>query len=359
MIQVQSDGGFMQNAVARTEIAVGIAERVAIVIDFSQFSSGTNLILQNNDSPRGQCVPHSCSAATSEIMRFDIVANDPADGPDATVVDGTALRDVPNNVPTSPFYIGNVTGKNRAFRFTSEGQPFWTMVREDTDDIDGDPTDRIMDCRRYDVDPFVNTVEKWTLHGVGNWTHSIHIHDVDQVCVTINGSTTGSGCETFNLFKETWPMAPGVTFEVKIMPTDFTQQSAENNSAVGDPSDPSDPCRSLSGFAGTSGNCSDNIFDNPGFGGVDTIPVHEPFYHGDTATPSISSGVAPDNPANAIDGEAAGGRYMFHCHVLEHEDTGMMTHWRVKSGTPANPTNVRRDDPCDPPGSCGSEGGTI
>ncbi|MCZ6625019.1 MAG: multicopper oxidase domain-containing protein, partial [Deltaproteobacteria bacterium] len=349
MIQVQFDGGFMPNAVARTEIPIGIAEKLSFVIDFSQFSPGTSLILQNNDSASGQCVPHSCSAATSEIMRFDVVAIDTDDGPDATVVNGTALRNVPNNDSTSQFYIGDEI-KSRAFRFTSEGQPFWTMVREDTDDIDGDRTDRIMDCRRYDVDPFVNTVEKWTLHGVGNWTHSIHIHDVDQVCVSINGSTTGSGCETFNKFKETWPMAPGVTFEVKIKPTDFTQQSAENNNAVGDASDPSDPCRRLNGFAGTSGNCSENIF--AGTSGVDTVPVAEPLYHGDDPTPAVSDG---ESLANAIDGDAAGGRYMFHCHVLEHEDTGMMTHWRVRSGTPAAPTNVRNDFPC---GSTGTPGTT-
>lgn len=341
LLQVQSDGGFLANAVNRTIIPVGIAERVGFVVDFSSFAVGTKIILQNvqSTSDGGDCVPSGrCSTATSEIMQFTVTENfNAADGPEATVVNGTALRALPT--------LAGTPVKNRAFRFTSEGQPFWTIVRED---LPNDDADRIMDCRRYDADPVVNTLERWTLHGVGNWTHSIHIHDVDQICESINGSSSASGCQTFNKFKETWPMAPGVTFVVRLKPTDFTQKAAEpsSNPPFGDAC--SVPAGGANGgFVATStkGNCSNVSFGQTD-GNADTIPIAEPVYHG-TPSPAVND---PPEDANTIDGEVAGGRYMLHCHVLEHEDTAMMTQWRVKSVS--NNGNTRSDVPCAIPGAC-------
>jgi FtsP/CotA-like multicopper oxidase with cupredoxin domain len=326
MAQVMQEGGIVA-PVNRTEIPVGIAERVGIVIDFAPFA-GQSLILQNNDGASGQCVPGNCSSSTKEIMRFDV-------GTTVTQQENINVnaitRNVPNNNSNSAFYIGNSV-KNRAFRFTSEGQPFWTIVRED---LNNDDADRIMDCRRYDADPVVNTVEQWTIHGVGNWTHSIHIHDVDQVCVSRNGAS----CPASDRFKEVWPIAPGVTFVVKLKPTDFTQASAKlaNN----------DACTTSPPFSGnpdnktsTSGDCANQSFNTTSSN--HTIPDDTPNYHG-TPQPDVSA-------ADGIDGEVAGGRYMLHCHVLEHEDTAMMTQWRVKSVS--NNGNTRSDVPCATPGGC-------
>ncbi len=322
MVQVMQDAGIV-SPVNRTEIPIGIAERVGIVIDFAPFA-GRSLVLQNNDTASGQCVPGNCTSNTRDIMRFDV-------GTTVTQQENINVanihRNVPNNVSSSPFYIGNSV-QNRAFRFSSEGQPFWTIVREDKDDAD-----RIMDCRRYDADPVVNTVEQWTLHGVGNWTHSIHIHDVDQVCVSRNGVA----CPASDKFKEVWPIAPGVTFVVKLKPTDFTQATARTDTS-------GDPCLTSSAppdnVANTSGDCSNTSFGTTGFG--HTIPDDTPAYNG-TPQPDVSA-------ANNIDGETAGGRYMLHCHVLEHEDTAMMTQWRVKSAS--NNGNTRNDAPCSTPGAC-------
>ncbi len=313
MVQVMQDAGIV-SPVNRTEIPVGIAERVGIVIDFAPFT-GKSLILKNDDGVFGQCVPgnrNQCTSDTKDIMRFDV-------GTTVTQQENINVanihRNVPNNDSASPFFIGNSV-KNRAFRFDNEGQqPFWTIVRED---LPNDDADRIMDCRRYDADPTVNTVEQWTIHGAGNWTHSIHIHDVDQVCVSRNGGA----CPAFDEFKEVWPIEPSVTFVVKLKPTDFTQATARTDTSA-------DPCLTSSpppdNVASTSGDCGDTSFGRTSFG--HTIPA-----------------------ANNINGENAGGRYMLHCHVLEHEDTAMMTQWRVKSAS--NNGNTRSDAPCSTPGAC-------
>lgn len=311
MVQVMQDAG-ITGPVNRTEIPIGIAERVGLVIDFAPFA-GQTLILQNNDSDRGQCVPGNCSSATSEIMQFRV-------GTTVTQQENINVNNITRAFPTAADLTP--VARTRAFGF-DRTRGFWTVVREDLDD-----NDRIMDCARHDADPQVNTNEEWVIHGAGNWTHSIHIHDVDQVCVSRNGKA----CPASDLFKEVWPVAPDTTFVVRLRPTDFTQISFDpdatpcNSAGAGQPAN-----------ADNSGNCSDVVFNSR-----DETPTDTPDRHG-TASPTGAQAAA----------EANGGMYMIHCHVIEHEDLAMMTQWRVKS----NPDGTRRDEPCNPAGSC-TGGGT-
>src|SRR6266508_1355709 len=317
LTQIASEAGLLAAPVNRTEIPLGIAERVEFVIDFAPHA-GRNLILRNNQSASGQCVPGNCTTATSEIMQFRVgtVVTDPSNN---TVP--STLRAIP-----SPGQLTPIT-ERREVQFTREGT-HWT-IRVNVAGRLGD--DRIMDCARTDADPIVNTNEEWTIRGVGNWTHSIHIHDVDQVCVSHNGSSTGNGCNSFNQLKETWLVPPNTTWVIRFRPTDFTQ-------AAFDPDDT--PCNAAGAEQppnpDNTGECEDVQFaDNSG---NLTTPTFTPARHGgDNVT------------GNQTAAEAAGGRYMIHCHVLEHEDLAMMTQWRVRS----SPTDGSvREVPCDPPGSC-------
>jgi FtsP/CotA-like multicopper oxidase with cupredoxin domain len=317
MIQIASEAGLMAAPVNRTEIPIGIAERLEFVIDFAPHA-GLNLILQNNDSAAGQCVPGNCSTATSEIMQFRVgtVVSDPSNN----TVPAT-LRAIPTSAQMTP------VAKSRSIQFTREGT-HWTL-QVTTGSRLGD--DRIMDCGRTDADPEVNKVEQWNISNPGNWTHSIHIHDVDQVCLSINGSATSTGCNSYNQLKETWPFPPNTNISMRFKPTDFTQAAFDpdatacNSAGAEQPPNPNN-----------TGECQDVQFaDN---NGDLTTPTFTPDRHGgDNVTGTQTAA------------EAAGGRYMIHCHVLEHEDLAMMTQWRVRS----SPTDGSvREVPCDPPGSC-------
>ncbi|TAJ96978.1 multicopper oxidase family protein [bacterium] len=301
MVQVMQDAGIV-SPVSRTIIPIGIAERVGIVIDFGPFA-GKTLILQNVQSTRdgGDCVPGNCSTATSEIMQFQV-------GTTVTQQENINVANITRAVPT-PSDLTPVV--KRSFRF-DRTPAFWVIVREDLDQAD-----RIMDCDRYDSDPVINTAEEWTFRNPGNWTHSIHTHDVDQVCVSRNGAS----CPASDQFKETWPLAPNTTFVVRLKPTDFTQKDADT---------PAGGCSSSQ----PSGDCSNaHLFSTTG-GTVPSAPQNDVVSDGATSpVPNV---------------EAAGGRYMLHCHVIEHEDTAMMTQFRVES----SPDGTTRTTPCSPPGSC-------
>ncbi|MGH7766111.1 MAG: multicopper oxidase family protein, partial [Candidatus Binatia bacterium] len=317
MTQIATESGLMAAPVNRTEVPIGIAERLELVVDFAP-QAGQTLILQNNDTASGQCVPHSCSAATGEVMQFRVgtVVTDPSNN----TVPAT-LRAIPTASQLTPI------AKSREVQFTREGTHWTLIVRH----LSRNGDDRIADCGRTDADPVVNTNEQWTIRGVGNWTHSIHIHDVDQICLSHNGSTTANGCQTFNRMKETWPVPPNTTWVIRLRPTDFTQAAYDPDAT---------PCNSAGAEQppnpNNTGECSDVNFNDDN--GDLSTPTHTPDRHGG------------DNPTGTqTAAEAAGGRYMIHCHVIEHEDLAMMTQWRVRS-SPVD--GSVREVPCNPPGSC-------
>jgi hypothetical protein len=128
------------------------------------------------------------------------------------------------------------------------------------------------DPNRVDARPVLGTTEKWVFTNPTGTTHMVHIHDVDQQCL----SRDGGACYPYEPMKETWAVGPGETLELKLKFTDHI------------------------------------------------------------------------------------GKYMMHCHILEHEDDGMMTQFEVvlsalqqwrqdKFGT-VDPNDLTGGDSADPDG---------
>ena len=64
MTQIAGDGGLLTRPVARTNIPLHPAERVDVVIDFSAYGPGEELVLYNLDA--------EATAGTTPIIRFDV-----------------------------------------------------------------------------------------------------------------------------------------------------------------------------------------------------------------------------------------------------------------------------------------------
>ncbi|HEY7647927.1 MAG TPA: multicopper oxidase domain-containing protein [Methylomirabilota bacterium] len=182
--QIATDSGLLPAPVKRTSLPIGIAERYEFVIDFGAFPVGTRLILRNG---------LSLGTPQGEIMKFQVTRK---------VKDGSRVPPTLRAVPG----LGTPV-KTRTFNFTRAANGVFTI------------NDLEMDCNRFDANVKVNTREEWVLRNAGGWTHSIHIHDVDQMCVSRNGGA----CGPEEPFKETWPMLPNETIVVQLVPTDFTQ----------------------------------------------------------------------------------------------------------------------------------------
>jgi spore coat protein A len=198
--QIGTESGLLPAPVARTQMRAGPAERLDVVVDFA--------------GKLGQTLYLTDSSSGTDILQFRVTQNltDNSSVP-------AALRALPD--------LGNPT-VIRTFNFDRTAG-HWTIngLRFDTN--------------RVDAQPVLGTTEKWVFHNPTGAAHTVHLHDVDQQCMSRNAGP----CYPYEAMKETWLLDPGETVEVKLKFTDFT------------------------------------------------------------------------------------GRYVFHCHMVEHEDDGMMSQFEV------------------------------
>jgi FtsP/CotA-like multicopper oxidase with cupredoxin domain len=225
-IQIGTESGLLPAPVARTVMRAGPAERLDVVVDFAG-RLGQTLYLRD---------------AASGVDLLELRVNQ--DLTDNSSVPG-ALRALPA--------IGEPT-RTRTFVF-DKTNGHWTIngLRFDPD--------------RVDAMPVLGTTEAWIFQNPTGAPHTVHLHDIDQQCVSRNGGP----CFPYETMKETWLLGPSETIEVKLKFTDYT------------------------------------------------------------------------------------GRYVFHCHMIEHEDDGMMAQFEVVPPT-VTPTPTRTPTPTAtptpvPPGS--------
>ncbi|MFC4587988.1 multicopper oxidase family protein [Sphaerisporangium corydalis] len=146
LVQIASDGGLLPAPVPATSVAVWPGERVEVVVDFTRYATGTQVVLVND---RGS------EDSTRNVLRFDVVGD--ADD-DESVIPAT-LRPLPDlGEPTVTrdvsFSMDLATGT-----FLLDGKTF-------------DPT-------RVDQNVKLGTTELWRIHNPAGGPpipHNMHLH---------------------------------------------------------------------------------------------------------------------------------------------------------------------------------------
>jgi FtsP/CotA-like multicopper oxidase with cupredoxin domain len=176
-IQIGTESGLLPAPVARSEMRMGPAERLDVVVDFA--------------GRLGQDVYLTDSRTGMQLLKFRVIK----DLTDDSVIPPT-LRPLPD--------IGEPTvTRNWSFDRT-DGH--WTIngVRFDPD--------------RIDARPVLGTTERWIFTNPTGQPHTVHIHDVSQQCLSRNGGA----CYSYETMKETWYLEPGESIELKLRFTDHT-----------------------------------------------------------------------------------------------------------------------------------------
>ena len=175
--QIGTESGLLPAPVVRTEMRMGPAERLDVVVDFA--------------GRLGQDVYLTDTLTGVQLLKFRVNRH---------LIDNStippALRELPD--------IGEPT-VTRTWNFDrTEGH--WTIngLRFDPD--------------RIDAQPVLGTTEKWIFTNPTGMSHTVHIHDVSQQCLSRNGGS----CYPYETMKETWYLEPGETIEVKLRFTDYT-----------------------------------------------------------------------------------------------------------------------------------------
>src|SRR5882724_10462682 len=175
--QIGTESGLLSAPIVRGVMRMGPAERLDVVVDFA--------------GKLGQDVYLTDTLTAVQLLKFRITRH---------LIDHSAIPPTLRALPD----IGEPT-VTRTWSF-DRADGHWTIngLRFDPD--------------RIDAQPVLGTTEKWIFTNPTGMSHTVHIHDVDQQCLTRNGGP----CYPYETIKETWYLEPGETIEVKLRFTDYT-----------------------------------------------------------------------------------------------------------------------------------------
>ena len=178
---ITESGNFLEAPVANlTRLEVQPAERFDIIVDFSKFAPGTEVILSNTMAMADGRGPNRSKPQNPDDVRFQLLK---------FKVSSEVVTD-PSQVPTKfrPFPAINTAEvvQRRTFALgRSNGS--WTINGEVWDpDIDHTPQSLANPRNRVRR----NTAEIWTLtNSSGGWEHPFHIHFEEAQLLKVNGRT--------------------------------------------------------------------------------------------------------------------------------------------------------------------------
>ena len=158
MIQIGGDAGLLPQPVRRNNIPLAAAERVDVLVDFSRYKAGTELVLTNGLG----------SGDTGFVMRFDVTG---ARGPSGRVP--SALRPL-ESLPAP------VADRRWELMFGTSAVE-WQM------------SGRGFDPERIDARPRLGTTERWQFVNTSHRPHPMHLHGVHFRVLERTGGPVSAG----------------------------------------------------------------------------------------------------------------------------------------------------------------------
>lgn len=325
MWQIGTDGGLLDAPVLQNQIVLAPAERADIIVDFTGQAAGTTFTVFNSaNAPYPGGTPPDPNT-TGQIMQFRVVAPTTADvscDPSLPLTDPAACLLRPANpiVKIDPAVTGTPADKVRQLvlrEVMGPGGPLEVLLNNTKwmglDPATGLPIqDSVLgpDGVNYFTElPQVGSTEIWQVINTTGDAHPIHIHLIQfQLLTRQNFQTVAYTTLYESLF-------PGGVFQPAFGPplpynTPNTDGAIGGNPAVSPflTGAPRGPRSNENGW-------KDTVQMNPHQ--VTTIAVR--FSPQDTPANGVSAGV------NLFRFDATSGPgYVWHCHILDHEDNEMM-----------------------------------
>ena len=275
MYQIGTDGGLLDAPVRISQLVLAPGERADLLVDFSRVPAGRRIVLTNSaptpfpDGPRN---PRHEGAPLKEIMQFTVGAAAGFAGPVPAV-----LRETPIPTLTTSLPARNVT------------------LVELLDVATGAPVEALLNNLPWHTTqletPQVDTVEQWNIVNTTGDTHPIHLHLVQFQLL---------GRQKFNVpayLEASYPLLPDPAGGEE-GPHPAPSADAFVRGAMRRPD-------------ANERGWKDTVRANPG----EITRILVPFGAG------AAQGLAI--------GRSFTGEYVWHCHILEHEDNEMMLPYRV------------------------------
>jgi spore coat protein A, manganese oxidase len=291
--QIGADGGYLPAPAPLTEALIAPAERADILVDFSTAAPGARIVLLNTANQPFPGGDPNDPNTTGQVLRFEVDHSAPIHPHPLPA----KLMDIPTLVETEG--IGN--------------PKLFTLNEQESDT--GDPVAVLIDGQHFEKDitevPKVGTTEAWYLQNLTEDAHPIHIHlvefqledrqeiDVERFKAyweSLNGSTLPLDHPTIRANVET-PV--------------FDPATGTTHDFLTGPSEPPSPRES---------GWKDTFVVPPGK--ITRIRIRfAPQY---TRQADLVPGFNPF-PFDSSKGPG----YVWHCHILDHEDNDMMRPMRM------------------------------
>jgi len=279
-IQIGSDGGYLPEPVTMESLLIGPGERADILVCFSDIEPGTSVILKNDANtpfPDGYPVDEQ---TVGQIMQFTVPADaKPPVYPKQLPSTLNKITPLKPDAPTRTLTLVEVMGENGPLEVLLNGQKWSAPITEL---------------------PRVGSTEDWQIINLTEDTHPIHLHLVQfQV---LNRQAFDS-----DKYMEDW-----MNINQGMPPFDHTTKVLLVGAYLtGDLMSPPD----------NEKGWKDTVKSNPGE--VTRFRVH--FAPQDIP----ASKVHPGDNFFTFD-PTCGPGYVWHCHILDHEDNEMMRPYKVK-----------------------------
>jgi len=273
--QIGCDGGYLKAPVTLTELTIAPGERVDILVDFSGLAPGTKVILTNTaKAPFPKGAPAD-PGTVGQIMQFTVAANSgPAPATLPPVLNPTltaAFPTLPLPTATRTLVLYEVMAAAGPAEILLNGQKWAATLSEK---------------------PVLGTTEEWVIVNPTADTHPIHLHLVQFQLVSRQPLQTKK-------YLTDWTLVNGLPpFPLDFVPTELPVAPYLQGKPVG-------PAANEMGW-------KDTIQVNPG-----EVTI-------------IRARWAPiDGSASYPFDATAGPGYVWHCHILDHEDNEMMRPYTV------------------------------
>jgi FtsP/CotA-like multicopper oxidase with cupredoxin domain len=286
--QIGADGSYLPAPVPLTAALMAPAERADILIDFSKLAPGTEVILQNDAVAPYPGGDPPDPATTGQILKFHVLKS--------AVVTPPALPAKLIDIPTLTATDG--IGNPKLFTLNEE------------ESATGNPVAVLLDGQHFDSDvtelPRVGTTEEWYFQNLTDDSHPIHVHLVEFLLEDRQAIDK-------DRFKAHWQSLNGTD-----LPLNHPTVRANVEEAVFDPA------------TGTMHDFLTGPVEEPSpreSGWKDTFIAE----HGKVTRVLIrfapqytpQSALVPGFNPFPFDSTQGPG-YVWHCHILDHEDNDMM-----------------------------------
>ena len=284
---IGGEGGYLKAPVPMTRLTIAPGERADILVDFSNFAPGTKIILQNVCNAPCPGGDPADPLTTGQIMQFTVT--DKLGHPPVTLpvtlnpTFASSFPSLPTPTKTRIVTLTEVEGPNGPLEALLDGQEWSAPISEQ---------------------PQLGTTEDWVIINLTEDTHPIHWHLVDPQLVSRQA------------------------FNVTAYSKDWKAKNGEP--PLNHPTKPVDPTTYLTGSPvgppPHEQGWKDTIEANPGE--VTTVRMR----------------FAPmDGSRNYPFDATVGPGYVWHCHIIDHEDNEMMRPFKVVSPGPVvSITSVQR-----------------